>query len=271
MPTTRTYRAIRFRHAQKEDVNDVLTTESALQISVNGEPFTMTMRTPGSDKALVRGLLHSEDVVNAGATSYRYQTSCIDENGDISAVNVILDKVDQGNGLDSERSLMSVSSCGICGKQDADSILPEGDPLETDYRLDPEDLYRMFRIMEKDQNTFIRSGGSHAAAAFDSNVNMLTLGEDIGRHNAVDKVIGQCLLDGTVSEAKVLLVSGRISFEIITKTFKAGIPFLAAVSAPSNLAVEFAEKLGITLMAFCRDEKCTVYSRTDRMLGENSR
>jgi len=268
MPTTRTYRAIRFRHAQSESVDDVLTTENALQISVNGEAFTMTMRTPGSDQALVRGLLHSEDVVLPGANSYRYQTSCIDENGDISAVNVILDAQDSGKGLESERSLMSVSSCGICGKQDADSILPEGDPLQTSYQLDPEDLYRMFRIMEKHQNTFIRSGGSHAAAAFNTEVEMIALGEDIGRHNAVDKVIGQCLLDGTLADAEVLLVSGRISFEIITKTFKAGIPFLAAVSAPSNLAVEFAEKLGITLMAFCRDEKCTVYSRSERLLGD---
>jgi len=263
--TTATYKAKRFLSGSKELVDDILTTECALQVCINDKPFTMTMRTPGSDKALVRGLLYSENVVPPVSQSYRYLTSCIDLQGNTSSVNVLIDPSELLEGYQSERSLMSVSSCGICGKQDADDIVPLGDPITTDWILDPQALENMFDRMSENQNTFISSGGSHGASAFSRSGDMLTLQEDIGRHNAVDKVIGQLILDEDLNRGEVLLVSGRVSFEIITKAYRAGFPFLAAVSAPSSLAVEMAEDLGICLLAFCRGDKCTVYSCLDRV------
>ncbi len=259
------FKAKRFSVDGSEEVNDILTSECVLQISVNEKTFSMTMRTPGEDKALVRGLLYSEKVLGSNVPSYRFQTACIDENGNSTAVNVFADASSLEAGFESERALVSVSSCGICGKQDSDDIMPEGDALKTDFVLSASALTLMFDQMSANQTTFLNSGGSHAAACFDRNSNMLTLKEDIGRHNAVDKVIGQLILDKKLESGEILLVSGRISFEIITKAHRAGFAFLAAVSAPSSLAVEMAQELGISLLGFCREDKCTVYSHIERV------
>jgi len=123
----------------------------------------------------------------------------------------------------------------------------------------------MFRKMNSGQKTFIQSGGSHAAAAFSSEGKLLSIMEDIGRHNAVDKVIGDLLIQKKIKDASYLLVSGRISYEILYKAFVARIPFLAAVSAPSTLAVAYAKELGITLMGFCRENKITIYSNVSKL------
>jgi FdhD protein len=265
MPSIAKFSAVRFQNAQKHEVEDVLTTEGPLQILVNDTAFSMTMRTPGRDMELVRGLLYSEDVCDAQAKSYKSMTSCIDENGDISAVNVLVNPSELGKGYQSERSLMSVSSCGICGKKDTEGMLPEGTPLQCDVQLSSEDLGSYFDQMANLQDTFLKSGGSHAASAFSLKGEMLSLQEDIGRHNAVDKVVGDLLLNNQLDQASVLLVSGRVSYEIISKAFRANFPFLAAVSAPSSMAVEFAEQLGICLLAFCREGKCTVYTYPQRV------
>ncbi|MCB9246112.1 MAG: formate dehydrogenase accessory sulfurtransferase FdhD [Flavobacteriales bacterium] len=267
MTAIQTVQAVKFENGDLVTVQDVLTREAPLQICVNDAPFTMTMRTPGNEEALVRGLLLSEQVVGVNCRSYRFQTTCIDVQGDTTSVNIQVEPSELLEGFNTERSLMSVSSCGICGKQDTADIIPQGRALEDDVRIDPKVLMQMFEDMATRQNTFIRSGGSHGAAAYDAQGKYLTIHEDIGRHNAVDKVIGQLLLDGELQHAAVLLVSGRVSFEIISKTFRAGIPVLAAVSAPSALAVEYAEQLGITLLAFCRENKCTAYSRTHRIFS----
>ena len=131
-------------------------------------------------------------------------------------------------------------------------------------------LLAMFAKMNSQQNTFNQSGGSHAAAAFDCHGELLSIKEDIGRHNAVDKVIGMLLCEDRLQSAKVLLVSGRVSFEIVTKAFTAKIPVLAAVSAPSSLAVETADKMGITLAAFCRKNRVTVYSHISRIIEDKN-
>jgi FdhD protein len=132
-------------------------------------------------------------------------------------------------------------------------------------QLDPALVGKMFHRMNELQRTFRQSGGSHAAAAFTIDGEILSLHEDIGRHNAVDKVVGDLLLKQKLKEAKCLIVSGRISYEIVSKCFVAGIPFLAAVSAPSSLAVDFSKELGITLMAFCREGDLTVYSHPSKL------
>ena len=132
-------------------------------------------------------------------------------------------------------------------------------------KLDPEMVGKMFTQMNSAQNTFKQSGGSHAAAAFTIEGKMLAIQEDIGRHNAVDKVIGSLLFQKQLQHAKCIVVSGRISYEIVNKCFLAGVPFLAAVSAPSSLAVDLSEQLGITLMAFCRENKFTAYCHLENI------
>lgn len=248
---------------------DVLTSETALQINVNGTPFTITMRTPGDDKELVRGLLHSEGVIkNSGFTPViSIEKDC---EGVIGVAEVSIPKEELGDGYSNSRNLLSVSSCGICGKTELDDITAEGIALKAGPQIEAEAIQGMFQTMRNAQQNFEASGGCHAAAAFDSNGNMLSCKEDIGRHNAVDKVVGEILLKEQWKEASVLTVSGRISYEIIVKTFKARIPILCAVSAPSSLAVDYAKELGITLLAFCRNDRATCYAHPERIISKKS-
>jgi FdhD protein len=247
-------------------VQDVLTTEKLLQISINGNPFTMTMRTPGDDKELTRGLLHAEQATG-NLDVFRYTVDCIDGDGDVQGVQVLLDEAEKGTGISKKRSLVSSSSCGICGMEDAESVKIEGDPLQYEEKISAKDVLAYFRDMAEQQALFQDSGGCHAAAVYSKKGSRLAMYEDIGRHNAVDKCIGHLLLEDVLDEALILLVSGRVSFEIIQKAFYAGIPFLAAISAPSSLAVQLAQDKGITLAAFCREDKLTVYSNVNRILA----
>ena len=161
--------------------------------------------------------------------------------------------------------MLSVSSCGICGKTELEELNPEN-KLQKGFTLNIQDLLLMFNEMREQQVTFHQSGGSHAAAAFSKDNDLISLREDIGRHNAVDKVVGQLLNQNQLKEAKCLIVSGRISYEIVAKSFAANIPVLAAVSAPSSLAVDFAKELGITLLGFSRGNKTTCYANPERLI-----
>jgi len=161
------------------------------------------------------------------------------------------------------RNVMSASSCGLCGKTSFDEV-SEAMIINHDI-LDPTIIAQMFDQMSEKQKSFQQSGGTHAAGAFTLDGNMLSIREDIGRHNAVDKVIGDLIYNNLLGQVKCLTVSGRISFEIVSKAISAGIPYLASVSAPSTMAVDIAEQAGMTLMAFCRNNKLTVYSNTGRV------
>jgi len=247
-----------------QDVNDALTVEEILNISVNGEPYTMTMRTPGDEEELTRGILLSENVYDDKEVNPRFFITEKNEKGFITKVNVLLPAEKIKNGIDTKRNLISVSSCGMCGKSEMELAL-EGDVIKPIRKLNIENISKMFEIMGEHQNTFKDSGGSHASAAFTIDGQLLSIKEDIGRHNAVDKVIGSLLLQKKLHEAQCLLVSGRLSYEIVSKCFRARIPFLAAVSAPSSMAIEYCEKTGITLLAFCRGNKCTVYSHAENI------
>jgi len=244
-------------------VDDNLTVEQALQIKINNKSFTITMRTPGNDKELIRGLLYSEDVykdLNQNIESILNE----DKDKSITIANVTIPKKDIGNGYSNSRSLLSVSSCGICGKTELEEIDATTKLTEKDLIAIPA-LYQMFEVMQKSQPTFHQSGGSHAAAAFTTEGHVLSIKEDIGRHNAVDKVIGDLILSSQLKQATCLIVSGRISYEIVSKAFAAKIPILAAVSAPSTLAVDYAKELGVTLLGFCRENKATCYSHPHRI------
>jgi len=256
------YQAKKFTTQGSEIVDDNLTVEQALQININDRPFTITMRTPGNDDELITGLLYSEDIYrdNTNPLQITYHTNS--DNVTQAIMKVDADRLSKGY-LNS-RNILSVSSCGICGKKELDELVNTHVKID-DFIIAKTNLLSMFEQMKKGQTTFHQSGGSHAAAAFDKNGKLLAIMEDIGRHNAVDKVIGSLILNNTLKEAKCMVVSGRISYEIVTKTFAAKIGMLAAVSAPSTLAVDFAKELGITLLGFCRNEKATCYSHSQRI------
>lgn len=247
-------------------MDDYLTVEEALRISINGEPFTVTMRTPGNDEELIRGLLFTEDIYKSDENKYSLKVIQRNNQKVVTSVDVKIDPKLLRKQFINSRNLLSVSSCGICGKLELDDIRGSEAKLISSEMLDPKLLNKMFIKMNAKQQTFKRSGGSHAAAAFTLNGNLLSVMEDIGRHNAVDKVIGSLLLEKKLKQARCLLISGRVSYEILSKTFIAQIPFLAAVSAPSTLAVDYAKELGITLIGFCRDGNVTVYSKVSNVL-----
>lgn len=253
------YKAIKFSSQGKKNVNEDLVQEVPLYITINNEPFTITMQTPGDEKVLAIGLLYTEGLIKNNFLDigeYQKDTTTINANLDIAKDKFI-----------NSRSLLSVASCGICGKKELKEI--KGEKLDSSLSvISGSQVKEMFAMMKDKQHTFTKTGGSHAAAIFDIDYNLLSIKEDIGRHNAVDKVIGDCLVSKNLNESKFLLISGRVSYEIITKCFKARIPILAAVSAPSSLAVDFSKELGITLMGFCREDNYTVYSHPERVMKD---
>ncbi|MEJ2163037.1 MAG: formate dehydrogenase accessory sulfurtransferase FdhD [Robiginitalea sp.] len=245
--------------------------EEALQVNINGKPFTLSMRTPGDDEELVRGLLHSEAIVNEPTFHPELILRKENEQGVVTAVDMEIPENYLGSGYSNSRSLLSVSSCGICGKTELGDPGFTGKGLEASVKFTAASFTRMFLQMNQRQHDFRQSGGTHAAAVFTADGELMAAREDIGRHNAVDKVVGRLLLDGNLSQAKAMTVSGRISYEITIKAFKAGIPFLAAVSAPSSLAVDYAKEFGITLLGFCREGRATCYAHPYRVQKDEVR
>jgi FdhD protein len=252
-----------FSEGKFTEVNDTLSIEVGLSISVNDVPFTVTMQTPGYEKDLVRGLLFSENIYRELGDDPKMEVTGIDADGFIAGINVRIPEHLILKDFAGTRNVISASSCGLCGKTSLDGV--EQERIENQEYLDPFLVGRMFDQMSDKQKSFQQSGGTHAAGIFALNGEMLSIREDIGRHNAVDKVIGDMIHSRRLSEAKCLTVSGRISFEIVSKARSAGIPYLASVSAPSTLAVDYAEESGISLMAFCRNHKLTVYSNTGQV------
>jgi len=262
---TRNYEAKKIEIGLVKKAIDLLTIEEALQININNKPFTVSMRTPGDDICMVRGMLHSEGILK----NAEYHPDVIlkkeNEDGIITKVDLTIPKEELGEGYSNSRSLLSVSSCGICGRTELGELSFLGKTIDDNSKLELSLLNSLFDKMNALQHNFRQSGGTHAAAAFTIQGELECVMEDIGRHNAVDKVIGKLILSNKLKKASVLTVSGRVSYEIVIKCFKAGIPFLAAVSAPSSLAVDYAKELGITLFAFCRDERATCYSNPQRI------
>ena len=261
---TRNYEGQKFELDEANITFDLLSVEEPLQININNKPFTMTMRTPGNDDRLVRGLLYSEGVLKDLNYMPEILLNKESENTIVTVANLSVPEARLGDGYKNSRSLLSVSSCGICGRTELGDQSFER-KINEDQKLDFYVLQETFHIMNSLQHSFRQSGGTHAAAAFTIHGELLSLMEDIGRHNAVDKVIGELILSEKICQASCLTVSGRVSYEIVIKCFSAGIPFLAAVSAPSSLAVDYAKELGITLFAFCRDNRATCYSNPQRV------
>ena len=244
------------------EVSDNIVVEEGLQISLNGTLFTITMRTPGDDQAYVRGLLHCEGIVTNNDCEMAFDKG----DGTIFAcdhfINVTIDENDIAKDVLPMRNIVSSSSCGLCGKIKDE----EASDFSVKPKLVPSQLFAceslgpLSSCFENTQTLFKKSGGAHGAAAFTIDGRLLASAEDIGRHNAVDKVVGRLILEKNIATAEMLLVSGRVSYEIIQKAYTAGLVYVVAVSAPSSLAIELASARGMTLIGFCRNGRCTIYS-----------
>lgn len=257
------YEAVKLIDQGQSHVSDLLVVEEMLSISVNGSPYTITMRTPGDEEAHTRGILFTENVYTGQNIHPEFMIIQTNEKAIITQVNVRIDVDKLQSGITQQRNLLSVSSCGMCGKYEMDLSL-HGTIL-CDRKIKPELVEMMFLLMKQEQKLFAQTGGCHAAAIFNLDGQLLDCKEDIGRHNAVDKAIGSLLLKGALTEAGILLVSGRVSYEIVSKAHKAGVPFLCSVSAPSSMAVDYCQQSGITLLAFCRDKSFTAYAHAERL------
>lgn len=242
-------------------VQDSLAAEEPLEIRIGDAPLTVTMRTPGHDIELAAGFLLTEGVIESADQIAGIHTAHSNPALKSNVVHVELRNTCFDSG-DLQRNFFAASSCGICGKASINAIRLRGlRQPNPDFRIDPEILCKLPEILRSDQAVFSRTGGLHAAALFAASGEMIALREDIGRHNAVDKIVGWAVLGGHLPLSQhVLLVSGRGGFEIAQKALAAGIPILASVSAPSSLAVKLARELGLTLIGFLRGRRFVVYS-----------
>jgi FdhD protein len=245
---------------------DELAVEEPLEIRVKNRAVSVTMRTPGHDEELAAGFLLTEGIVARRSDIVRIEPCALDRGGNV--LNVI---VSQQTTVDFERLTRHVfasSSCGLCGKATIESVHQRMDPIESDARIAPQVLLELPDRLRKAQQTFDRTGGLHAAGIFTLQGEPVVIREDVGRHNAVDKVLGYGLLNGLLPfDRHVLMVSGRSSFEIMQKALAGRVPIIAAVSAPSSLAVEFAKESGQTLVGFVRGTRMNVYSEPQRIEG----
>lgn len=248
--------------------HDLVAREEPLEIQLGGAPLAVLMRTPGHDEELALGLLLTERVVASmdEIVSIRHCNATPSPEAD---GNVIRARLREGVVVDLERlrrNLFASASCGICGKATIENALATAPPLADGLRLPPAFLLALPSRLRASQAAFDRTGGLHAAALFDASGELLVLREDVGRHSAVDKVVGWAARNGRLPLAgHVLLVSGRISYEIAQKALAARVPVLAAVSAPTSLAVSLAEEAGLTLVAFLRGGGFNVYGARARI------
>ncbi|HME95031.1 MAG TPA: formate dehydrogenase accessory sulfurtransferase FdhD [Methylomirabilota bacterium] len=259
---------LKIRDDAATEAPDHLAVEEPLEIRLGGMAFTVTMRTPGHDEDLVAGLLHAEGVIRSAESidvigHYRGPDGKPDAG---NVINVIL-KADLHVARERlRRSLVSSSACGVCGKVSIEAIRTATAPLVSTATVAPALFPRIAATLAAAQPTFQRTGGLHAAALFDLEGRLLVLREDVGRHNAVDKVVGHMLRTGDFPLADcILMVSGRASFEIMQKAWSARIPVVAAVSAPSSMAVQLAQAAGMTLVGFLRGGGFNVYAGAHRV------
>lgn len=230
---------------------DLLAVEEPLQIRVNERDLSITMRTPGHDRELAAGFLFTEGILKDRADLLSI------ENGENSVTLTLADGVDPGVA----RNFYTSSSCGVCGKASIESLRNAACSMLSPLRASRAVIHGLPAKLRAAQSVFEHTGGLHGAALFDAGGNLEMVREDVGRHNAVDKLIGAAFLDGRVPlDRRMLMLSGRASFELIQKAVMAGIPVVAAVGAPSSLAVQTALRFGMTLLGFVRENRFNIYS-----------
>ncbi|MEP2774788.1 MAG: formate dehydrogenase accessory sulfurtransferase FdhD [Luteolibacter sp.] len=241
---------------------DQVVTEEPLQIIVDGHPVAVTMRTPGHDGDLALGFLLTEGVIESV-----YQVRRIDTEARPNHALVFLEDGVEVDFTRLTRHVFSASSCGLCGKATIDAVTSCRPPLPDGIMFSRDVILAAPEQLSAEQTIFARTGGLHGVAVIGADGCLHVVREDIGRHNAVDKVLGHALRDGLDLTSSLLLVSGRVSFEIMQKALAGGIPLVAAISAPSSLAVEFAEQSNQSLVAFLRPPKFRVYAGAGRISG----
>jgi len=276
------------RRISNEGVNeiaDVLAIEEPLEIRLGfpdgtHKAVSITMRTPGEDGELAVGFLFTEGILKSPEQVKQVRHCGLKVTRVRGSVNraAVLNsntiRVDLADGVDIdlkklERHFYTTSSCGVCGKSSIEALQTGAKPIESELTIKADIIHRLPETLRAAQSTFDKTGGLHASALFNSDGSLDIVREDVGRHNALDKVIGAKFLEGRLPLSdKILLVSGRASFELVQKALMAGIPILAAVGAPSSLAVELATEFGMTLIGFVRDGRFNIYCNEERVLLE---
>jgi len=263
--STRSVDLVRLADGRFEHAADRVAVEAALEVRLNGHPFAVIMRTPGADTDLVAGFLLSEGVIRSADDLHRLDRPDAD-----GVLNVVLSRSRAEilpDLLEGRRNVAQNSSCGMCGRRTLESLEIDRPPLVEEWRLDPTVLAGLPAALRRAQHAFDETGGLHAAGLFDLDGRLQSSAEDVGRHNAVDKLLGRALMAGQLPLSRsALVVSGRSSFEIVQKAFIGAIPLVAAVSAPSSLAVDLAHRTGITLLGFVRDDRFNIYTHPSRAL-----
>ena len=253
---------------------DLLTVEEPFEIRIAGRSLAVIMRTPGNDAELAMGFLFTEGIIQSAQDVLKIEDALDDDGLPLAnVVNVVLSKTQQSENMQVhagafERHFAVSSSCGLCGKNSIADLMCATPPLESDtLRIPAATLYELSERLHAEQAVFSHTGGLHAAGLFSQEGELLLLREDVGRHNAVDKLIGYGLLHNTYPYNRhILLVSGRTSFEILQKALLARIPYVVAISAPSSLAVELAASGGITLVGFLRGHSMNAYTHPERII-----
>ena len=263
-------RVLRYGGEAGARVDDQLAAEEPLEIRIGGQPLTLMMRTPGHDRDLALGFLYGEGIIRSADDVAALTVVPNGEHPDLENV-IDVQLAPSAPGVDQrwQRNFLSASSCGLCGVSSIESIHEAAPPLPDDQlSIDPEMIYRLDGRLREEQAIFARTGGLHAAGLFTLDGEPVVVREDIGRHNAVDKVIGHAAGQGILPlDRHILMVSGRTSFEIVQKALQARIPVLVAVSAPSSLARDLAQASNQTLIGFLRGRSLNVYSGRQRLLN----
>jgi FdhD protein len=268
--TFRSVDVIRVRGNEHTRATDCAAAEEPLEIRLHGRPFAVIMRTPGADRELAAGFLFAERVF-AGADDLGAIEYCTDQRAG-NAENIVNVTLADGSPESVERLLAGrravtvSSSCGLCGRASIESLQAQAPPLTGGWSIGREAISSFPGQLRAAQRTFNATGGLHAAGLFTADGQLEELAEDVGRHNAVDKVVGRMLIrEALPLSDRILFVSGRTSFEIVQKAFLAGIPMLVSVSAPSTLAIDLAVETGMTLAGFVRDDHFNVYAHPERL------
>lgn len=252
-------------NAKSRSKRDLVAIEEPLEIRVRGRSVAVTMRTPGHDRELATGFLLTEGIIRERCEVVEIM-HCRAAAAPENTLNVFLAESVQLDFARLTRHVFATSSCGLCGKASIESVHQHFPPVKSRVRVTASTLARLPKLMREAQAAFNQTGGLHAAAVFDARGGLAVIREDVGRHNAVDKVLGQGFLEGQWPfDSHILLVSGRASFEILQKALAARIPIVCAISAPSSLSVDFARESGQTLVGFLRGDEMNVYAGAHRI------
>ncbi|MEM6358902.1 MAG: formate dehydrogenase accessory sulfurtransferase FdhD [Bacteroidota bacterium] len=258
------------------NVSDLLAVEEPLEIRIGYGPeshreqksLSVTMRTPGYDHELALGFLYTEGVITSfdNVEGIRHcQDLGKEETGNVVRVELRPEVLLDFNKL--QRHFYTTSSCGVCGKSSLESISKVCEPIQSELETPPKIICQALELLNISQTTFKHTGGIHATGLFNAKGDLIILREDVGRHNALDKVLGAAIMKGMIPlKDYFILVSGRASFELVQKAVMAGVPLLAAVGAPSSLAAQLASELGLTLIGFLKEDRFNIYSRPERVI-----